>query len=323
LAAAAANGPAANGSAAAGEANGAGSNGSGSASAGRGGAVAAAAAKIAAASNKPKIRVRVRPGGGAPLYLVHAHGGTVLSYERLARHLRSDIDVNGFQSQGIDGVAEPLTTIADMADLYIAELKDHQPEGPYHIGGFCMGGTIAWEMAAKLVEQGEEVSNLFMIQAFSRDYPQYPPDVKQNWIQRLTRDQLSLARLDDEGGHIDEVGTKAKANALARGVKSKAYTTLMRLAEPVSSGRRTTLNRIGRINDQAFWDYPPRTISVDVTYLPATIQPEGAIKDDTLGFAPFHDGESSVRVVGGHFQGRFVEMDLEAIAEEINGRIPD
>ncbi len=329
----AADAPANNGSAAAsnGSASGNGSsadNGSNGAGAGasaatRGGAVAATAAKIAAASAKPKIRVRVRPGSGAPLYLVHAHGGTVLSYERLARHLRADIDVNGFQSQGIDGVAEPLTTISDMADLYIAELKDHQPEGPYHIGGFCMGGTIAWEMAAKLVEQGEEVSNLFMIQAFNREYPQYPPDMKQGWISRLTKDQLSLARLDDEGGEIDEVGTKAKANALARGVKSKAYTTLLRLAEPVSTGRRTTLNRIGRINDQAFWDYPPRKLSNDVTYLPATIQPEGAIEDHTLGFAPFHDGPSSVRVVGGHFQGRFVEMDLEAIAEEINNRISE
>lgn len=279
------------------------------------------ARKIVVPSTKPKIRVRVRPGDGPPVYLVHAHGGTVLSYERLARHLRKGIDVVGFQSQGIDGVAEPLTTIEQMADLYIAELREHQPEGPYHVGGFCMGGTIAWEMAAKLVEQGEEVSNLFMIQAFSREYPEYRPDAKPSWIARMTRDQLSLARLDDDGSEVADVDTKAKANALVRGVKSKAYTTLLRLAEPVSTGRRTTLNRIGRINDNAFWNYAPRQLDVDVVYLPATIQPEGAIDDPTLGFGRFHSGESIIKRVGGHFQGRFVEMDLESIADELNNRI--
>ena len=135
---------------------------------------------------------------------------------------------------------------------------------------------------------------------------------------RAARNQMSLARLDDAS---DGGGAMAKAGALARGVKSKGYTTLMRLAEPVSSGRRSILTKIGRINDEAFWAYEPSRLDIPVAYMPATIQPEGAIDDPTLGFGKYHDGPSTIRAVNGHFSGRFVEMDLEAIAEEINGRV--
>ena len=136
-------------------------------------------------------------------------------------------------------------------------------------------------------------------------------------LARATRDQMSLARLDEDSGD----GARAKATALARGVKSNAYTKLMRLAEPVASGRRTILSRIGRINDEAFWQYAPRHLAIDVDFLPATIQPDGATPDLTLGFGPFHSGGQRIQEISGHFSGRFIELDLETTATVINDRM--
>jgi len=56
-----------------------------------------------------------------------------------------------------------LTTVEAMADSYLIELQELQPEGPYYIGGFCMGGQIAFEMARKLVEKGQKVNLLVLI----------------------------------------------------------------------------------------------------------------------------------------------------------------
>jgi thioesterase domain-containing protein len=50
-----------------------------------------------------------------------------------------------------------------MADSYLIELQELQPEGPYSIGGFCMGGQIAFEMARKLVGKGQQVNLLVLI----------------------------------------------------------------------------------------------------------------------------------------------------------------
>ncbi len=50
-----------------------------------------------------------------------------------------------------------------MAENYLCELRELQPEGPYYLGGFCMGGQVAFEMAQRLVRDGERVNLLFLI----------------------------------------------------------------------------------------------------------------------------------------------------------------
>jgi thioesterase domain-containing protein len=47
-----------------------------------------------------------------------------------------------------------------MASLYVREIRKFQPHGPYLLGGYCLGGTIALEMAQQLREQGESVALL-------------------------------------------------------------------------------------------------------------------------------------------------------------------
>ena len=48
-------------------------------------------------------------------------------------------------------------TIEEMAESYLADLKAFQPKGPYHIGGYCFGGVVAYEMARRLEENNEVV----------------------------------------------------------------------------------------------------------------------------------------------------------------------
>ncbi len=50
-----------------------------------------------------------------------------------------------------------------MAALYLGEMKSVQPAGPYSLGGWSLGGLIAWEMARQLEERGEEVALLALL----------------------------------------------------------------------------------------------------------------------------------------------------------------
>ena len=103
--------------------------------------------------------VPIRPGGSrTPLFLVHAAGGNVIVYDDLARHLGEDQPVYGLQAQGLDGQQPLHGSIEEMAEAYRKEIQELQPHGPYMLGGYCMGGTVALEIARQLCEQDEEVA---------------------------------------------------------------------------------------------------------------------------------------------------------------------
>jgi phthiocerol/phenolphthiocerol synthesis type-I polyketide synthase E len=105
--------------------------------------------------------VAVQPAGSRPpFFCVHGAGGNVLIYRDLSQNLGSDQPFYGLQCPGLDGSRTPLTRIEEMAQLYVKEIRTVQPYGPYLLGGYCMGGTIAYEMAQQLRAQGEQVALL-------------------------------------------------------------------------------------------------------------------------------------------------------------------
>ncbi len=119
------------------------------------------------ASEWPSL-VPIQPNGSkTPLFLVHGAGGNVLLYRALAKRLEPDYPLYGLQSQGLDGQSKPLQTIEEMADRYLQEIRTVQPTGPYLLGGYCLGGTVAYEMAQRLVAGGEKVAMVAMLDTYN------------------------------------------------------------------------------------------------------------------------------------------------------------
>ncbi len=112
--------------------------------------------------------VPIRPGGTkTPLFLIHGAGLNVLLYQSLTRHLKADRPIYAFQAKGLDGSSELSSSIEEMADDYIAEIKKLQPQGPYMLLGFSLGGFIAYDMAKKLTARNSEVSFAGVIDSVS------------------------------------------------------------------------------------------------------------------------------------------------------------
>jgi len=105
--------------------------------------------------------VAIQPlGSRPPFFCIHGGGGNVLIYRELSEHLGTNQPFYGLQAQGLDGERPYLDTIEAMAELYVKEIRRVQAHGPYYLGGYCMGGTVAYEMAQLLKAQGEEVALL-------------------------------------------------------------------------------------------------------------------------------------------------------------------
>ena len=108
--------------------------------------------------------VAIQPGGSKrPLFLVHPAGGHVFPYIHLAQFLGPDQPCYGLQARGVEDGQDPHTRIEDMAAYYIQALQTVQPTGPYLLGGWSMGGVVAFEMAQQLHAQGQRVALLVLL----------------------------------------------------------------------------------------------------------------------------------------------------------------
>jgi thioesterase domain-containing protein/acyl carrier protein len=124
-------------------------------------------------------------GSRPPLFLIHAAEGNVLLYRALAAHLGSDQPVYGLQSAGLDGHTTINATFEHVARSYVAELRRVQPQGPYLLGGYCLGGTLALEMARQLLDAGEPVGLVALIEDFNVRSVRWPLSLRHRLLNRF------------------------------------------------------------------------------------------------------------------------------------------
>jgi amino acid adenylation domain-containing protein len=106
--------------------------------------------------------VAIQPGGdGRSFFCVHPVGGSILCYVDLARQLGNSRPFYGLQVA--EGEQHGLRTVEEMAAGYVQAIRQAQPAGPYLLGGWSMGGVVAYEMARQLEAAGQEVAVLAMI----------------------------------------------------------------------------------------------------------------------------------------------------------------
>lgn len=116
-----------------------------------------------AKDNLPKNIVPLRNSGASNrLFLVHAGNGEAANYFKLSGLLPDDLGYYGLRYIA-DDLAPSNLIIPELAKLYLNEVLSVQPDGPYYLAGWCIGGTIAFEMARQLEEMGREAKRLLLI----------------------------------------------------------------------------------------------------------------------------------------------------------------
>jgi amino acid adenylation domain-containing protein len=110
--------------------------------------------------------VELSPGPGRlPLFLIHAVGGTVFAYAQLVRELAGTFRVYGLEAPGLSQAGATGATLSDLVRDYSARIRAVQPDGPYRLAGWSMGGVIAFEIARQLESEGAEVNMLTLLDA--------------------------------------------------------------------------------------------------------------------------------------------------------------
>ncbi|BCL83218.1 non-ribosomal peptide synthetase [Ktedonobacteria bacterium brp13] len=123
--------------------------------------------------NEPLLAAIQTQGSRIPFFCVHPAGGTAFRYVNLARCLGPDQPFYGLHSPfGIDVEGTELIvgeTLEEIAAHYIEAIQTVQPQGPYLLGGWSLGGVIAFEMAQQLQRQGHEIGVLAIFDSVIAD----------------------------------------------------------------------------------------------------------------------------------------------------------
>ncbi|XVQ85648.1 amino acid adenylation domain-containing protein [Microbispora siamensis] len=159
-------------------------------------------------------------GDAAPLFCVHPSLGLSWCYFGLTRHLTGR-PVYGLQARGLAGPGreELPRTLEEMADDYVERIRAVQPEGPYNLLGFSIGGNIAHAVATALQRRGEPVGLLAILDARPGDPAQEGPVESQRPI---TAADVLAVMSDDAGGDPRDRGDEAEQRARALSLLNQA-----------------------------------------------------------------------------------------------------
>src|SRR6266550_2186830 len=120
-----------------------------------------------------------------PIFIAHGLGGTA-QFGELAKHIRTGNPIYGIQAQGVDGTAEPLESVEEMAQLYLDGLEELYPQDPCILIGYSFGGLVALEMAQRLTAKGKKIALLVLLDTYP--HPRFlPPSHRFRWFLRRLR----------------------------------------------------------------------------------------------------------------------------------------
>ena len=279
------------------------------------------AVALEAADEKPTWSplVAIQPHGARPpFFAVHTISGQVMRYVELAQRLGEDQPFYGIQAEGVNGGAMRQTTIRTIARSYVQEIRRVQRCGPYYLGGHCIGGVIAFEMAQQLHAAGEEVACLVLIDAYN------PAHAPRRWMRKRIRLALERAAGLSPGEQplyfARAVVRKAKRRVaqLLKGGHSvirRYYRLIRQDAERVAVPADHLRSQVWTTLERAQSKYKPRSYSGRIVlFCPVDPDPESADR----GWSQIAKGGLEIHEIPGEHQTVFASVHVPVLAEKLS-----
>lgn len=229
-----------------------------------------------------------------PLYCIHPAGGAVFCYLALAAHFADKRPVIGVQAVGVDGAAPPHETMDELVDHYARTIREHNPQGPYHLCGWSLGGNIAQALAVRMRSEGAQVGLLGLFDAGA--VPSEEAFDESNLAPLLTALFPDMEHLPIDA--LRQLGPEEQA---AYFTERAVQAGLVDAAQIVASGH---IFRVFQKNVQAVHSHRPEPYRGELTLFRAGQQTKtSSLSDDpTLGWGPLCTSVKVHQVPSDHAQ---------------------
>lgn len=241
-----------------------------------------------------------------PFFCVHGIGGDVISFRSLSNFLGGDQPLYGLRA-GAGGANR--TSVEEIAAYYIVEMQHLQPQGPYHLGGYSFGGTIAFEMARQLVAKGKTVGLLAMFDTYGPGYPKLLAVNERaaiHWKAILRAEPSKKLSYLRERIAVNATRIKKSARRLSKRAGSHANRNI----SPKTDNLEATHQR-------ALWDYVPKPYDGRLDLFRAIDQKAIWEPDPLLGWTGFAVGGIRVHDIPGDHISIMMEPNVCVLADSL------
>jgi aspartate racemase len=198
-----------------------------------------------------------------------------------------------------------------MATQYLREIRAFQPEGPYYLGGFCMGGQVAYHMANLLAAEKQQVNLLALFDTYNHNGIPQTPSLRQR-LQKARFHWRNITALNHQERSI-------YLREKIREVRTREWERFsVALRNLLSLGRGEMQGRVflERINDQAGFAYRPRPYPGRITlFMPQ--RNYAFVTDPGMGWGPMATGGLNVVELPINPGAMFNEPFVQLLAEKL------
>ena len=198
-----------------------------------------------------------------------------------------------------------------MAACYVEAIQSVQSEGPYLLGGWSMGGEIAFEMAQQLHAQGERVALLALLDARIPSSDENVAD--EDFEATLMADVVRYFGLSTE--FSESLALLPHDELLARVVEQGKRAGLIPADIEASQAQR--LIDLCKSDFRASRNYVLRSYPGRVTLFKASEDLSRNHLDPTLGWSDWAEGGVDVQIVPGNHATMVYKPNVETLAEKL------
>jgi amino acid adenylation domain-containing protein len=141
-----------------------------------------------AAKSENMVLMRKESDSAKHLFFVHDGTGEVEIYIEFCNNFKNEFNCWGIRADRFENYAPKNLKFEDIAKTYIERIKTVQPQGPYCIAGWSLGGSLSFEIARQLEDMNEEIEFFAMIDTIapssdsSEKGSEFTVESELNWI---------------------------------------------------------------------------------------------------------------------------------------------
>ncbi|MFI1400451.1 amino acid adenylation domain-containing protein [Streptomyces sp. NPDC020681] len=279
--------------------------------------------RVASTTVSPLVSLH-SSGTRPPLFLVHPVGGHVFCYTGLAKALGTEQPVHALVARGMREDEQPAERIEDMAADYLAALEDAGHAGPFTLGGWSMGGVIAFEMARQLERRTGRTVPVVLIDSYApQEYAPAADEADPDGQARLVAD------FADDWGRCTGTELGVRFDDLAAMPAGQHHAHLLAHAqragvlEPQDSADFVArLLDLFRVNRTALDRYLPATRHHGPLLLLSADDTGSEPAEPSRGWQHWTTAELSIRQMPGDHYSLLREPNLSRLAAQLRSHTP-
>jgi thioesterase domain-containing protein len=202
----------------------------------------------------------------------------------------------------------------------LKEIRQFQPEGPYYLGGFCLGGQVAYEMAQRLRQEGQKVALLAVIDTYNFHGVAVRMSFRQSLAhagQKFTFHFLNLVRLGLKQ-QLRYLGQKIRGVYIRE--SGRVVTRILNLLRLRHNGMAVDNVKMEHINEEAHFAYIAAPYDGNTVMFKAS-KNYSHLHDPMLGWGGLISGPLEFIELPSNPGGLFMEPYVQVLAEKLKERI--